>query len=105
MSETKLYIEQRHYADEYALYGRIKSNNTVGEIKPVTVEVTQDGLSVKEPFLVLAPDEMQNFFNQLWLHGFRPKDGTGNGGHIEALKYHLEDLRRLVFQPTEQERK
>lgn len=29
-------------------------------------------------------------------HRYRPKDGTGNAGHLEAVKYHLEDMRQLA---------
>lgn len=50
-----------------------------------------------QPFMKLHKKTMQDLFNQLWREGFRPADGTGNSGHIEAMKYHLEDMRKLVF--------
>ncbi len=40
---------------------------------------------------------LQSLFNQLWNIGLRPKDGTGNSGHVESIRYHLEDMRKLVF--------
>jgi hypothetical protein len=46
----------------------------------------------------LSNDQTQSLFNQLWKLGYRPKDGTGNSGHIEAIKYHLEDMRKIAFQ-------
>jgi len=50
-----------------------------------------------KPTFSLSDRKAQELFNELWNLGFRPVDGTGNGGHLEALKYHLEDMRKLVF--------
>jgi hypothetical protein len=56
-----------------------------------------------DPGVYMAPTtsmegkDLQLLFNELWKAGFRPNDGTGNSGHVEALKYHLEDMRKLVF--------
>jgi len=47
--------------------------------------------------LSLSPKLAQDLMNGLWNAGFRPNDGEGSGGHIAALKYHLEDMRKLVF--------
>jgi hypothetical protein len=52
------------------------------------------------PTARMSRNAMQGLFNELWKAGFRPKDGTGNSGHVEALKYHLEDMRKLVFVTT-----
>lgn len=46
----------------------------------------------------MEPTAVQELFNQLWTLGYRPKDGTGNAGHLAAVQYHLEDMRKLVFQ-------
>ncbi len=62
----------------------------------LTIEEVTAGEYVK-PSFTLPPESVQELFNQLWQQGYRPKDGTGNGGHVEALKYHLEDMRKLVF--------
>jgi len=65
-------------------------------VKVLTFEQMQDGEFVK-PTFSLSDRKAQELFNELWNLGFRPVDGTGNGGHLEALKYHLEDMRKLVF--------
>ena len=62
----------------------------------ITFEALPRGSYVK-PTLSLEWDDAQAMFNQLWHMGFRPKDGNGNSGHIESMKYHLEDMRTLVF--------
>ena len=50
-----------------------------------------------DELLSISQETAQQIFNGLWQAGFRPKDGTGNSGHMSALAYHLEDMRRLVF--------
>ena len=50
-----------------------------------------------EPTFSLPRAQVQALFNDLWREGFRPAYGTGNAGHLESVKYHLEDMRRLVF--------
>jgi hypothetical protein len=64
--------------------------------KMITMEEKKEGQFIS-PFLTLQRDTVQNIFNQMWSLGFRPKDGTGNSGHMDAMKNHLEDMRRLVF--------
>lgn len=66
-------------------------------VTSLTVETVERGQFIK-PSFNLGCQEVQALFNQLWTAGFRPKDGTGNSGHVEALKYHLEDMRKLVFE-------
>lgn len=39
----------------------------------------------------------QSLFQALWDVGYRPNQGEGSDAHTEALKYHLEDMRKLVF--------
>lgn len=65
-------------------------------VTALTIEQVDAGAYVK-PSFTLGQHEVQELFNQLWQQGYRPKDGTGNGGHVEAIKYHLEDMRKLVF--------
>ena len=50
-----------------------------------------------DPILKIDNGMAQSLFNDLWFAGYRPKDGTGNSGHIQAMAYHLEDMRKLVF--------
>ena len=50
-----------------------------------------------EPTARFDRKAVQLMFDMLWEEGFRPKDGTGDGGHMAAMSYHLEDMRKLVF--------
>lgn len=47
--------------------------------------------------LPLDTDAGQSLFNALWQVGFRPHKGESGIAHVEALKFHLEDMRKLVF--------
>lgn len=53
-----------------------------------------------QPTMSLSHESAQELFNQLWHLGYRPLDGTGNQGHIAAIQYHLEDMRKLAFGNT-----
>ena len=63
---------------------------------PLTMIPREEGMLL-QPTLTLHQEDAQSLFNQLWAQGFRPKDGTGNSGHIASMQYHLEDMRKLVF--------
>lgn len=76
------------------------SGQKQGVGQPIVISETQQGARVT-PTFSLPDDQVQELFNQLWSLGFRPKDGTGNSGHIEALNHHLQDMRKLVFDDRE----
>lgn len=69
--------------------------------------VTATGIEIKEakggePWpkfleLPLMMDAGQSLFDALWSAGFRPNKGEASSAHVEAMKYHLEDMRKLVF--------
>lgn len=75
------------------------------QAEPLTIREVPDAQGkAMQAFTTLPKDMVQELFNDLWHMGFRPKDGTGNSGHVEALKYHLEDMRKLVFNQPNQTR-
>ena len=39
----------------------------------------------------------QKLMDSLWNCGLRPAAGKGSEGQLAAVKYHLEDMRRLLF--------
>ena len=48
-------------------------------------------------FVVLDKHNAQILMNDLWDCGLRPSEGSGSAGAMAAVKYHLEDMRKLVF--------
>lgn len=100
-TETRIFIEERIYENSFAIYGAVKTREGRRFFKaPEVGDIAPDYSPNPEAFLRLTPDVMQDIFNQLWKIGLRPKDGTGNSGHIAALQYHLEDMRNLVFRES-----
>lgn len=42
-------------------------------------------------------EAVQGLFDALYAIGLRPHKGEASSAHVEAMKYHLEDMRKLVF--------
>ena len=61
-------------------------------------EITEDNISsVIDPIMTLTKEEIQKWLDELWALGIRPSNGAGDANTIESIKYHLEDMRSLVF--------
>ena len=43
-------------------------------------------------------DAAQELMDDLWRCGLRPSEGKGSAGQLAAVSYHLEDMRKLVFE-------
>jgi hypothetical protein len=66
---------------------------------PVEMEIAQKVVGATHPATFVLDDEaLQSVMNRLWELGFRPKNGEGNVGHIGAVKDHLSDMQKLVFE-------
>lgn len=50
------------------------------------------------PTMTLQADAAQSLMDALWRAGLRPNNGEGSGAQATAMKAHLEDMRRLVFE-------
>lgn len=92
--EMKFLIERRLNYGDYALYAKEGD----GIMLPVQFEKREMYAALGEPALSMSHENCQDLFNELWRLGFKPTDGTGNAGHLDAIKYHLEDMRELVFE-------
>lgn len=68
--------------------------------KPVVIELDEVALSegrIIDPSMRIDTENAQGIFQQLWDRGYRPKNGESSMAHVEAMKYHLEDMRKLAF--------
>ncbi|NIO30182.1 MAG: hypothetical protein GTN75_00110 [Gemmatimonadetes bacterium] len=59
-------------------------------------EAPEPGTRV-EPTFAMRREDAQVLMDGLWDCGLRPVQGAGSAGAMDAVKYHLEDMRRLVF--------
>jgi hypothetical protein len=66
-------------------------------VTSMTIETVKPGELLK-PSFNMHNAQVHELFDQLRKQGYRPKVGTGNGGHLDAIKYHLEDMRNPVFE-------
>jgi hypothetical protein len=68
--------------------------------QPLTMTVLRDeddGMQ-HAPLFHITHEEAQQFMDELYRAGIRPRDGAGSVGQLAAKDAHLADLRRLVFQ-------
>lgn len=93
----RFHIERRDYANSYALYVAQFRDGVRSDMKHCTFERVENGLMPSpEPPLSLLPEEAQELMDELYLAGIRPSE-EGTAGQLAAVKYHLEDMRKLVF--------
>jgi hypothetical protein len=56
----------------------------------------EEGMPIT-PAFALGPKAVQQLMDDLWRCGYRPSEGEGSAGQLSSVKYHLEDMRRLLF--------
>lgn len=61
---------------------------------PLTMEAYTTDI-LMHPLLSLSPEEAEALITELWNAGVRPA-GVGSSGELAAVKYHLEDMRKLT---------
>ena len=74
----------------------IKMEDSVVLPVEMTLERKEAGVLL-EPSLRLDENLAQQLLNALWEVGLRPRNGESSLAHVEAMRYHLEDMRKLVF--------
>lgn len=54
-----------------------------------------------EPCWIMPKSTATQFFNEFWRLGFRPSTLADPASQVAAIQYHLEDMRRLVFDKSD----
>jgi hypothetical protein len=67
--------------------------------KPLEFELVEHIIERPTFFMPGGKNNMQQLFDQLYREGLRPTVLKDEPGALKAVSYHLEDMRRLVFQP------
>lgn len=91
-------ISQRIDWADWAVF--IYAKNQIGIVTLSPVEFTQHEGTPDDPpspTLSLNKESLQNLADELWNAGFRPTQKIDESSRIEAVSYHLEDMRRIVF--------
>jgi hypothetical protein len=90
-------LRDEFIAKSIALYLYDKHDGKTSVVKPPLVCIdVEDGVGVEET-AVLDYAAAQALMDDLWTCGLRPSEGSGSAGQLAAVQYHLEDMRRLVF--------
>jgi len=77
---------------------------TVSVALPLTLKrLTKEDEGMEMPHsMQLQEGEAQQFMDELWRIGLRPREGSGSAGSLAATERHLADMRALVFKTTPQ---
>ena len=91
----KFYVNRNIASDSFDLY--LKRTTESGSSMGINIMFTklEPGL-LTSPILKLREEEAQELLEELWGAGFRPKE-VGTAGQLSAVQYHLENMRKLVF--------
>lgn len=84
------------WSDAIAIRLGVKAESGFAVAMPLTMQVIEPG-SLIEPTLRLPLGAAQRLMDELWQAGVKPSQSIGSAGQVEAIKYHLEDMRKLVF--------
>jgi hypothetical protein len=99
-SYLRFNINQSWNMGGYELYGcwDEPGNHLIKTVEPLIFkEQERSGLSIP-PIAIMKPEDLQVVMDALWTAGIRPGCGEGHIGELNATKYHLEDMRKLVFE-------
>jgi hypothetical protein len=100
----EFHVEKSIWSDSVTFYAREQINGewrflVADGVKVVSVPTGE--MAPKFFDLYMMGDGAQSLFDGLWKAGFRPHKGESGIAHVEALRYHLEDMRKLVFWNSE----
>ncbi len=96
-------IEQRPFCAELGIYIVDRRGNDLSVAGPVDLEFHpyKEGDEVKPTLSIpfwMAEEFMQAFVDELSNNGVKTKNELTMEGELNATKYHLEDMRKLVFE-------
>ncbi len=69
-------------------------------VKPLvfeTVPLEEHRSGYDAPAFSLEHPDAQHLFQEMWNAGFRPREQGNTADMVEALRYHLSDMRHIAF--------
>lgn len=95
----RIYCEREMFRDSIVFYmfeddnGR---NEAINAVTDLLFDPIPEGVRVP-PAFTLSKTSAQRMMDELWNCGLRPSEGSGSAGQLASVQYHLEDMRKLVF--------
>ena len=96
MKEFYINAEYENFGWDIRIIERNPKTNKVAYVSNIKMTVAETS-EIIPPSMTLNDDEIQSLINELWRNGIRPTNQVDEGGKLKIMKYHLEDMRRLVF--------
>jgi hypothetical protein len=97
----EFFAERPIWNDSLELYAKEQYDGQVFALVCNGIEKKERNLHTPWPRFFeqtsLSSEAGQSLFDALWKCGYRPNKGESSLAHVDALKYHLEDMRKLVF--------
>jgi|WetSurMetagenome_2_1015567.scaffolds.fasta_scaffold431908_3 hypothetical protein len=94
---NEIRINETPYSIGFGYEVRIidKENNCYAT--SINMKKVEDRMAEYVPSILnLEKNDLSRLMDQLWLLGIRPSNGSGDTNAFEAVKYHLEDMRKLI---------
>jgi hypothetical protein len=82
------------------IFERNQLGDLVGVAQPIVIEKVEHQGEAFRPAILLPIAQqglLQEIVDQAWDMGIRPRYAKETVPEVTAIKYHLEDMRRLVF--------
>lgn len=86
------HVEKQIWTDKIAI--RMRKGKEIAT--SITFEELPPG-QISDPIISLYSDEAQDLMDRLYAVGIRPSAAAGSAGQLDAVKYHLEDMRKLAL--------
>jgi hypothetical protein len=95
----EFFAERRNYEQEIIIaMFKVTANGERVYAKPVNIELApKEYGETLDPFLRFDFRDAQSLLNALHAAGMRPTKPDTHETIVESIKYHLEDMRSLVF--------
>jgi hypothetical protein len=94
MNKLDFYATKNIAGVSYDIYGRQGGAIMLPVVFEMDTKV--DNNTYHDPSMRFSFDDAQSLFQSLWDAGLRPNNGESSMAHVEAMRYHLEDMRKLV---------
>ena len=80
------------------LYEKDQMSGVINVAQPTVMEKLKNPETSDPPATFLLGSDMATvLFEKMWNIGFRPKDYSEAHGELKSTKYHLGDMRKIVF--------
>jgi hypothetical protein len=100
---TRVFVEHEQLLQGLRLF--IGDVDHAGNLKAVAASVTMVAIEPQQILpdwgIRLTKEAAQELMDNMYRCGVRPTAEEGNAGSLASTKYHLEDMRRLVFKEVQ----